>query len=412
MDAEEVFLSCTNLTLGQYRIIVLARGLTGAVGCVVSLAVFGIVLLTTKKRAWESWPKRIYLATVLYTLLYSIMAIATVNYSHPPSQESTWCEAMGFLLHYTGTLVIVHYSALALTVLFQVIVPVYQATRKKPDNIHSSRNAKRWWEVILFLILFFCPLLNTWEPFLPQLPSYGNYGPLCWFRLELTDNCTTNKSDELFLVNIPFAVVCFGYCVLTFTISLALCRMHCKFRTKTIGNQIITVIPTVVVVTVLQFIVMLWFILSAIPSKSPSQVGSFSEWLRNVTVTTAINIGTLVAVGVYIHFPIYLCRRCKRALHQEGGRNEQEMIHPPDVAHHNTETMYIDLHSPVTTVAPPQEVGHRKYTTHTTCNIAHSPLTTECTALISTHPPEVDHHKYPTHTTYSISHEPVTTTHN
>jgi len=187
MNAEEVFLSCSNLTMGQYRIIVLARGLTGAAGCVVSLAVLGIVLFTTRKKAWENLPKRIYLTNVLYTLLYSVVAIAAVNYSHPPSQESTWCEAMGFLLHYTGTLVIVHYSALALTVLFQVIVPVYQATRKKHDNIHSSGNAKRWWEVILFLILFFCPLLNTWEPFLPQLPSYGNYGPLCWFRLELTD---------------------------------------------------------------------------------------------------------------------------------------------------------------------------------------------------------------------------------
>jgi len=222
--------------------------------------------------------------------------------------------------------------------------------------------------------------------------------------------------------------------------------MYCKFHTKTIGNHIITVIPTVVVVTVLQFMLMLWFILSAIPSKSLSQVGSFSDWLRYITLTTAISIGTLVVAGVYVHFPIYLCWHCKGALHQEGGRNEQEIVYPPNVAYHNTQTMYLNLHSPVTTVAPsPQDVGHRKYTTHTTCNIAHSPLTTErtalisthppevdhhkysthttCniahspltterTALISTHPPEVDHHKYPTHTTYSISHEPVTTTHN
>ena len=415
MDAEEVFLSCTNLTLGQYRIIVLARGLTGAVGCVVSLAVFGIVLLTTKKRAWESWPKRIYLATVLYTLLYSIMAIATVNYSHPPSQESTWCEAMGFLLHYTGTLVIVHYSALALTVLFQVIVPVYQATRKKPDNIHSSRNAKRWWEVILFLILFFCPLLNTWEPFLPQLPSYGNYGPLCWFRLELTDNCTTNKSEALFLQTIPFAVVCFGYCVLTSTILLVLCRMYCKFHTNTTGSRIIRVIPTLAVVTIVTFMVMLWFILSAAPSKSLSKVGSFSGWVRNVTVTTASTVGMLVVVGVYVHFPTQLCLHCRRALdlggqneqergqnEQERGQNEQQIAHPPEVACHNTQ--------PVITPHPP-EVDHHKYHTHTICDIPHSPVTTESTPLISTHPPEVDHRKYPTHTTCSISHEPVTTSH-
>ena len=386
MDAEEVFLSCSNLTLGQYRAVTLTRGLMGAAGCVVSLAVLGIIVLihVTKKQAWENFPKRVYLATVLYTLLCSFMTIAAVNYSHPPSQESAWCEALGFLLHYSGTLVIVHYCALAFSAVFQVTVPVYlEAVRKKKHNIHSRKKAK---EVLLFLLLFLCPLLNTWEPFLPQLPSYGSYGPLCLFRLELTDNCTTNKTDELFLKLIPMAVLCFGVGVLTFTISLALCHVYCKFHTKTIGSRIITVIPTAALVTVISFMMMLWFILSAIPSKS--QIGSFSAWLGSVTVTPAITIGTQVVVGIYVHFPTHLCLHCKRALHQEGGRNEQEVIHPPQVANHNTrcsQTTYTNLHSPVTTV------------------------TAETIPLISTHHPEVDHHKYHTYTTCSISHEPVTT---
>ena len=175
MDAEDIFLSCSNLTLGQYKIIVLTRGVVGAAGCVVSLAVLGIVLLTTKKKSWENLTKRIYLAIVLYTFLYCIVAIAAVNYSHPPSQESTWCEAMGFLLHYTGTLVIVHYCALTFVITFQVTVPVCQAVRKgrRGGNVRRSK----LWEVLLFILLFLCPILNSWEPFLPQLPSYGNYGP-------------------------------------------------------------------------------------------------------------------------------------------------------------------------------------------------------------------------------------------
>ena len=95
MDAGEVFLSCNNLTLEQYRTIVLSRALTGAGGCAVSIVVLVIILLTTKRKAWENLTKRVYLAIILYTLLYSIVAIAAVNYSRPPSQESTWCEAMG-----------------------------------------------------------------------------------------------------------------------------------------------------------------------------------------------------------------------------------------------------------------------------------------------------------------------------
>ena len=402
MDTEELFLSCSNVTLGQYRITALAMGLTGAVGCVITLAVLGTVLLTTKKRAWENLPKRIYLTNILYTLLYSIMATAAVNYSHPPSQESAWCAATGILLHYCGTLVIVHYCALGFTLVIQVTVPVYlEAVRKKHDNIYSPRKAKVW-EVILFLLMFLCPFLNSWEPFLPQLPSYGNYGPSCWFRLELTDNCTTNKSDELFLRTIPFAVLCFGFSVLAFIVLLALCRTYCKFRSKTIGSRIITVIPTIVIMIVVSFMMTLWFIvLSAITS---SQIGSFSAWLRNAAITRASTIGILVLVGFYLHFPTYLCLRCKRALQQEGGQNEQEIVHPPEVAmaYHNAQPV-LSPH--------PSDVDHHKYPTDTTCNIPHSPITvTENTPLISTHPPEVDS-CHPTHTTYSISHEPVTTTH-
>ena len=92
--------------------------------CAVSIAVLVIVLLTTKRKAWGNLTKRVYLANILYTLLYSTASIAAVNYSRPPSQETTWCEAMGFILQYSGTLVIVHYLALALTIVLQVTLPV------------------------------------------------------------------------------------------------------------------------------------------------------------------------------------------------------------------------------------------------------------------------------------------------
>ena len=200
MDAEEVFLSCSNLTLGQYKALVLTRGLVGAAGCVVSLGVLGMVLLTSKTKAWENLTKRIFLTNILYTLLYCIVAIAAVNYPRPPSQESAWCEAMGFLLHYTGTLVVVQYCALAFAIMLQIV-----RSLRNSNNSIGPKKVKPG-EVLLYLILFLCPLLNSWEPFLPQLPSYGNYGPLCWFRLNLTDNCTANTLDVRFLQAVPFAL--------------------------------------------------------------------------------------------------------------------------------------------------------------------------------------------------------------
>ena len=44
MGAEEIFLSCSNLTLGQYKILILSRGLTGAAGCIAALAILVIII--------------------------------------------------------------------------------------------------------------------------------------------------------------------------------------------------------------------------------------------------------------------------------------------------------------------------------------------------------------------------------
>ena len=138
MNAREVFLSCNNLTLEQYRTIVLSRALTGAGGCTVSIAVLVIIVLTIKRKAWENLTKRVYLANILYNYFYSIAAIAAVNYSRPPSQESAWYEAMGLILQYSGTLVIVHYCAFALTIVLQVNLPVCQAVRKRKYSFRKE----------------------------------------------------------------------------------------------------------------------------------------------------------------------------------------------------------------------------------------------------------------------------------
>ena len=403
MDASEVFLSCNNLTLEQYRTIVLSRALTGAGGCVVSIAVLVTILL---RRAWESLTKRVYVANVIYSLLYCSVAIAGVNYSHPPSLESAMCEAMGFLLHYSGTLVMVHYCVLALI----AVLSVYQAVREKDCNLSKLG------ELFLFLILFLCPLLNSWEPFLPQIPSYGNYGPLCWFRLELTDNCTYNRFNERFLEAIPNAVVCFGNFVLISTVLLTLCGMYCKFRGKTTGAHIIRVIPTIAILALLTLVMMLWFLLSAVRSEGFGKIGSFSAWLKNVTVTTATNIGMLLAVGIYVHFPTHLCKQCWTAVVARRGsarQNEELEQQPAYHPEHNPPESRYSNHADCETAPliphPPKASSHYN-SSNTRYNSLYSPVTTNPpTAALTTHPPEVEHHNNPSHTCCSISHEPLTT---
>ena len=232
-------------------------------------------------------------------------------------------------------------------------------------------------EVFLFLTLFLCPLLNTWEPFLPQLPSYGNYGPLCWFQLELTNNCTCNTLNERFLQAIPLAVSCFGYSVLTFTVFLSLCGMYHKVRTTTIGGRIIRVIPTVVILIILALVIMVWYIRLAVHSDG---AGSFSAWLRKVTITGAASIVMLTAVGMYVHFPMHLCEQCRRSPCMSTGTSELQPLHPPE--HSNS--------------------------TQTRFSNPHSTVTTETTPLIP-HAPKVSHHNDHSCTSFSIAHSSVTT---
>ena len=133
---------------------------------------------------------------------------------------------------------------------------------------------------------------------------------------------------------------------------------------------------------------MLWFLMSAIRSEGFRKIGSFSAWLKNITVATATTIGTLLAVGMYVHFPTHLCKQHRRAVvvrrppHQQlpsVGQNEgieQQSAHPPE--HNNPpESRFNNLHSPVTT--------------------DHKP------APLMSYPPDVDHgyDSRPSHTKYS-----------
>ena len=160
------------------------------------------------------------------------------------------------------------------------------------------------------MILFFCPVVITWEPFLPNLRSYGNYGPLCWFHLELSDNCISSSYNKLFLHTIPDAVVCLVYIVKTVLILVVLCCLYCKLHMRVIGRAI----PTLLILMIIEVVTMAWFILSAVPFENI--VSSFSHWIPNVTVTT-VTVSTVgILVGVAIYFPTYLCVRCWKSFYQ------------------------------------------------------------------------------------------------
>ena len=182
----------------------------------------------------------------------------------------------------------------------------------------------------------------TWEPFLPNLHSCGNYGPLCWFRLGLSDNCTSSSYNELFLQTIPYAVVCLVYIVRTVLILVVLFCLYCKLHIRVIEGAI----PTLLILMIIEVVTMIWFILSAVPFENIGS--SFSHWITNVTVTT-VTVSTVgILVGVAIYFPTYLCVRCSKSFCQHirsrrsqcpaTEQNEEFEQHPAHLTEHSNAT--------------------------------------------------------------------------
>ena len=130
------------------------------------------------------------------------------------------------------------------------------------------------------------------------------------------------------------------------------------------------VIPTVVILIILALVIMVWYIRLAIHSDG---AGSFSAWLRNVTITGAASLVVLTAVGMYVHFPIHLCEQCRRSTCMSTAQNELQPLHAPE-RNYSTETKFSSPHSTVTTETTPliphaSKVGHHNDHSYTSFSI-------------------------------------------
>ena len=172
--------------------------------------------------------------------------------------------------------------------------------------------------MILFLGSFFFPVLITIEPYIFPIDPYGNYGPICWFRLEINENCTFRHialldKDEQFLWTLPFTVMSFLLCTLIFSITVVLCCLYCNFRKTKTGSRILKGIRQTVALTIAAFVFVAWF--TQFLFQNIKQSKSFSSWTQNVTITPMTVTGILVLVALYIHFPLRLLYNCcKRSM--------------------------------------------------------------------------------------------------
>ena len=269
----------TNLFNCQhFRAVILWRALTSGAALGITLAVLMAILLAHRSKAWENLPKRVFLGVTLSTGAYFLSALVGVDYTHQylRGRHRAVCQGLGYLLNYTGALVVVFYSAWVFVLLFHTTLPVLCTVLPHCDRLIESKlkktglKIKRMGEVLLFLFLFACPaFLNTWEPFMSQVTS-------------------------------PF-LLC---------ITIAWCGLYIKFHSSLVGNRIAKVIPIIIlllIVASLTTVVLLTSALLIINSKRTHQHQSMSLWItdaaENITITTIF----LIIVAFFQHFPVFSC---------------------------------------------------------------------------------------------------------
>ena len=261
----------------HFRAVILWRALTSGAALGITLAVLVIILLARRSKAWENLPKRVFLGVTLSTGAYFLVALVGVDYTHQylRGRYRAVCQGLGYLLNYTGTLVVVFYSAWVLVLLFHTTLPVLCNVLPHCDRLIESKlkktglKIKRMGEVLLFLFLIACPaFLNTWEPFMSQVTSYGSYGPWCWFEQPLPTNCSNHtewyNEDALYLVAIPYTGALFVCSPFLLCVTIAWCGLYIKFHSSLVGNRVAKVIPIIILLLIVASLTTVVLLTSAV----------------------------------------------------------------------------------------------------------------------------------------------------
>ena len=230
-DPFVLFKNCSGLSDQQITVGALARGITPAI-CGIVLCVVLVAMITFSKcyyqRICGTFLKQVAIVLTASSAVYLlVLSLNLVHYYHPQVQD--FCAAIGFLIQYFGTLLIVLMLGIIFVLFFKILkvttliswklVDEYYEKARQSNFIFCGRKINKL-VVVFYASTFVLPLLYNWIPFVTN--SYGSWGPSCGIFPQKY-NCSTNSEWELviWLNIVPFGIVA----VLTlglFTASLCL----------------------------------------------------------------------------------------------------------------------------------------------------------------------------------------------
>ena len=227
-----------NLTLKQLTRVSLTRSITASVCCIILFVVLAIVTVLAKiyyQRVCGTVIKRLVIGLTASAIPYQLfIALDIVYYFYP--HDAKFCEAVGFLTQYFGSVWLLFILGISLVLFFRAwelancwkptfIDPAFKDQTRKSTCCGWKVNKL---EIALLISILVLPLLFDWIPFVTN--SYGREkGSLCWIY-KVTSDCSTHTAglvEQIALWDIPFGLVAVLTLIL-FVATLCLLRRELK----------------------------------------------------------------------------------------------------------------------------------------------------------------------------------------
>jgi len=204
-----------NLSTKQLTKLSLTRNIVAAVCCIILFTVLAIVTVLAKlyyQRVCGTVIKRLVIGLTAAAIPYQLfIALDFVYYFYP--HDVKFCEAVGFLTQYFGSVWLLFILGISLVLFFRAweLANCWKPTFIDPalkEQTRKSTSKINKLEIALLISILVLPLLFDWIPFVTN--SYGpEKGSLCWIH-KIKRDCSTQTAglvEKIALWDVPFGLV-------------------------------------------------------------------------------------------------------------------------------------------------------------------------------------------------------------
>lgn len=178
------FQHCGNFSETRLRMLNLTMSLTGVVGSLVTMFIFGVLI---GARAYKTILQRLFIYSVLATMVHEIAHMAQIELQFQYAGQEKVCAHLGFISNWTGWVI----YAFNLDIILYLLLLVHQQWRGGNNMLHRScmRSAccRRAMECICVSVTIFLPVSIVWVPYKEHL--YGLNEAYCYIKA-FDNNCT------------------------------------------------------------------------------------------------------------------------------------------------------------------------------------------------------------------------------